>query len=111
MAKTFYVIDGHYQIYRAYHAFPEELTSPTGEPTRATHVFCEILFNLIRDRQPDFLAITLDVSDETVFRCDIDPEYKANRDPAPDDLHVQVDRIISIVEAMGIAIYRKPGFE
>ncbi len=111
MAKSFYIIDGHAQIYRAYYAPFRDLTSPTGEPTRATHVFCQMLFGLIRDRKPDYLTVALDTSDETVFRCDIDPNYKANRDPAPEDLHLQANRIVQIIEALGIPTFRKPGFE
>jgi DNA polymerase-1 len=111
MAETFYIIDGHAQIYRAFYAPFRDLTSPTGEPTRATYVFCQMLFNLIRGKRPDYLALVLDVSDESVFRREIDPDYKANREPAPEDLHIQADRIVSIVEALGIPTYRVPGFE
>lgn len=111
MAKTLYLIDGHYQMYRAYFGLPERLTSPTGEPTGATHVFCMMLASLIRDRKPDYFAVTLDVSDETVFRRHIDGNYKANRDPAPEALHIQINRIVSIMEALEIPILRVPGFE
>ena len=30
--KNFVLIDGNALLYRAYHAFPKELTTPTGEP-------------------------------------------------------------------------------
>jgi DNA polymerase-1 len=109
--KSLFVIDGHAQIYRCYYAPFRPLTSPTGEPTKAVHVFCSMLFNLLRDQKPDYLVMALDVSDRTVFRCDIYPEYKAHRDPAPDDLHPQADRIIEIVEAMGIPVLRQKGYE
>ena len=114
MAKTLYVIDGHAQIYRAFYAPFGELSSPTGEPTRATHVFCRMFFNLIRDRRPDYLAMTLDpppAAEKSIFRYEIDEAYKANRDPAPEDLLVQADRIVSIVSALGIPIYCMSGFE
>ena len=111
MGKRFYIIDGHAQIYRAFYAPFRELTSPTGEPTRATYVFMQMLFNLIRRRKPDYLAMAMDVSDETVFRRKIDPNYKANREPAPEALCVQVERIASVVTALGIPVYRTPGFE
>ena len=98
MTKSLYLIDGHYQVYRAYYALRQPLNSPvTGEPTAAIHGFLMMLFGIIRERKPTHLAVVMDVSDETVFRCDIDPAYKANRDPAPEDLHTQVDRIVSIV--------------
>ena len=79
VTDTLYLIDGHAQIYRAYYAPFGELTSPSGEPTKAVHVFWQMMLNLVRDRKPDYLAITLDVSDETTFRRKIYPEYKATR--------------------------------
>jgi len=111
MPKTLYLLDGHYQIYRAFYGLPQQLSSPSGEPTGATHVFCSMLFGLIQKRRPDYLAMVMDVSDETVFRRDLDPNYKAHRDPAPEALHVQADRIVSILSALGVPIYRLPGFE
>jgi DNA polymerase-1 len=110
-SKTLYLIDGHSQIYRAYYAPFGNLSSPTGEPTRAVHVFIQMLLNMLRDRKPDYLAMALDVSDETVFRVQIDPTYKQNREASPEDLGPQIDRIVTIVEAMGIPILRLPGFE
>jgi DNA polymerase-1 len=111
MPKTLYLLDGHYQIYRAFYGLPQQLSSPTGEPTGATHVFCSMLFSLIQKRRPDYLAMVMDVSDETVFRRDLDPNYKAHRDPAPEALHVQADRIVSILSALRVPIYRLPRFE
>ena len=114
MPKTFYIIDGHAQIYRAFYARVPPMTSPSGEPTAATHVFCAMLFNLIRDRSPDYLAMVLDPSPEEEvqnFRYAIAEDYKANRDPAPDELYVQADRIVEIVEALGIPVYCEAGFE
>ena len=109
--KTLYLIDGHAQIYRAYYAPFGALTSPSGEPTRAVHVFMQMLLNLLRDRRPDYLAMTLDVSDKTVFRVDLDPQYKANRQASPEDIGPQIKRIVSILQAMKIPILRRQGFE
>jgi len=50
MAKSFYMIDGHAHIYRAYYAPFRELSSPTGEPTKATFVFTQMLLNLVAQR-------------------------------------------------------------
>ena len=111
MPDSVYLIDGHAQIFRAYYARMGPLNAPSGEPTRATHVFWQMLLNLLRDRQPDYLAVVLDTSDETVFRRDIYPEYKAHRDPPPEDFPVQHDRIISMLEAARLPMLRKPGFE
>src|SRR5215475_11536737 len=108
--KTFYIIDGHAHIYRAFFAPFRELTSPTGEPTKATYVFTQMLLNLVDQRKPDYLCMVIDSGDETVFRRDIYPEYKANRPPRPADLPVQEERILQIVRDAGVPIFAKPGF-
>ncbi len=110
MRRTLFLIDGHAQIYRAYYAPMGDLTSPTGEPTRATHVFCQMLLNLLRDRRPDYLVMVMDVIGPT-FRHEIDTEYKATRDAPPEDFTPQFERIVSILEAMRIPILRRAGFE
>src|SRR5262245_22516507 len=111
MPKTLFLIDGYAQIYRAYFAPFGNLSSPTGEPTRATHVFSQMVLNLMRDRKPDYLAMVMDVSDETVFRKDFYPEYKAHRDPAPEDLPRQADRIVQILKAARVPILRLERWE
>jgi DNA polymerase-1 len=112
MPKSFYIIDGHAQIYRAYFAPFRDLTSPTGEPTRATFVFTQMLLNLVEKRKPDYLAMVIDdASEVAVFRKEILPEYKANRAKRPDDFNPQEERILHIVRDAGVPIFVKPGFE
>jgi DNA polymerase-1 len=111
VAKTLYLIDGHSQIYRAYYAPFRNLSSPTGEPTRATYVFCQVLLNLIRDCKPDYLAMVLDADESKLKRRSIFPEYKANRNPPPEDLAPQERRIISIIQTARVPLLRQEGFE
>ena len=122
MAKQLYVIDGHWQVFRAYYAplggrwggavaAPRELTSPAGEPTRATHVFCTWLLKLIAERKPDYLAVAGDSPREGLERTRLYPEYKAQREAPPEDLPVQRDRIFQIVRAMGIPLLAREGAE
>jgi DNA polymerase-1 len=111
MAKSFYIIDGHAHIYRAYFAPFRDLTSPSGEPTKATYVFTQMLLNLIDQRKPDYLAMVIDSGDETVFRKAIYPEYKSNRKSRPDDFLPQEERILRLVRDAGVPIFAKPGFE
>jgi DNA polymerase I len=111
-SKSFYIIDGHAQIFRAYFAPFRDLHSPvTGEPTKATFVFTQMLMNLVQNRKPDYLAMVIDAGDEFVFRKDIHPEYKANREAPPDDFHPQEARILQIVRDAGVPIFEKRGFE
>jgi DNA polymerase I len=63
MPPSFYIIDGHAQIYRAYFAPFRDLTSPSGEPTKATYVFLQRLLNIIETRKPDYLAMVIDSGD------------------------------------------------
>src|SRR5687768_5204493 len=109
--KSFYIIDGHAHIYRAYFAPFRDLTAPSGEPTKATFVFTQMLLNLIDQRKPDYLAMVIDSGDETVFRTEFSPEYKQNRQSPPDDFCPQEKRILQIVGDAGVPIFAKPGYE
>ena len=109
--KSFYIIDGHAHIFRAYFAPFRDLSSPSGEPTKATYVFTQMLLNLIDQRKPDYLAMVIDAGDESVFRKEIYPEYKSTRTPPPDDFHPQERRILEVVRDAGVPIFVKPGFE
>ncbi len=111
MARTFYIIDGHAQIFRAYFAPFRELSSPTGEPTKAVFVFLQTLFNLIERRRPDYLVMCADSGTEKLFRRQLDPTYKANRTPPPDDFHPQAQRILEMVQLAGIPLFRQEGAE
>jgi len=111
MAETLYLIDGHSQIYRAYYAPFRDLTSPTGEPTRATYVFSSMLLRFIAARRPRYLAMAIDGPAEKLLRRKVYPDYKVTRKPMPDDLPEQVRRIRQIVRAMGIRVLECEGYE
>ncbi|MHC4721394.1 MAG: 5'-3' exonuclease H3TH domain-containing protein, partial [Planctomycetota bacterium] len=110
MAKNLYIIDGHAHIYAAYFAPMRPLTSPAGEPTKATYVFTAAVLGLIERVKPDMLVVALD-SKAPTFRAEIYPDYKAHRPPMPDDMPAQIDRIEQILVAMNIPILRLDGFE
>ena len=113
MSETFYIIDGYSQFFRAYYARRPYQTSPvTGEPTKMVAGFADILMSLIRNQQPTWLAVALDVSgDSGTFRSEIDEEYKANREEAPDDFGPQVDRCFKMLELMDIPLIGVEGVE
>jgi DNA polymerase-1 len=111
MAKTLYIIDGHAHIYAAYYApMKQQLSSPSGEPTKATYIFTNALLGLIERHRPDMVAVAMD-SKAPTFRAAVYAQYKANRPPMPEDLPVQVGRIKEIVEAMRIPVLCLDGYE
>ena len=108
--KNLYIIDGHAHIYAAYYAPMRPLTSPAGEPTKASYIFTTALLGLMKRDEPDMLVVAMDSKGKT-FRSDIYPDYKAHRKPMPDDLPVQIEQIGRILDAMNIPVLRIDGFE
>ncbi|NQT20514.1 MAG: DNA polymerase I, partial [Planctomycetes bacterium] len=109
MSKKFFLIDGHSHCYRAYYAIPP-LSAPDGRPTNAVLGFTNILFKVLREQQPDYIAVAFD-SKEPTFRHEAYEQYKANRKAMPDDLSTQIEVIKQIVQACNIRIIAKPGYE
>nr|MBP8302980.1 DNA polymerase I [Phycisphaerae bacterium] len=110
-ARTLYILDGHAHIYAAYYApMRQQLTSPSGEPTKAVTIFTTALLGLIKRQKPDYLAVAMD-SKAPTFRSQIDPGYKAHRPPMPEDMPGQIRRIEQILEALRIPVLRMDGFE
>ncbi|MBN2553579.1 MAG: DNA polymerase I [Spirochaetales bacterium] len=111
MNSPLYLVDGYSLIYRAYFAFIRRpLTDSRGKNTSAVFGFFSSLFQLLKLKSPSFLAVVMD-SRVPTFRHERYPEYKANREKAPQDLHDQVPVIEGILEALGICCLRHDGFE
>ncbi|MEK7989695.1 MAG: DNA polymerase I [Thiotrichaceae bacterium] len=108
-SNTLFLVDGSSYLFRAYHALPP-LANADGVPTGAVFGMTSMLRNLIRDYQPEYVAIVFDTKAKT-FRDDMYPEYKANRPPAPDDLVQQIGYTFQVIEAMGFPIIKKDGVE
>jgi len=106
--KRLVLIDGSSYLYRAFHALPP-LTNDAGEPTGALFGVVNMLRATLNER-PDFVAYVVDAPGRT-FRDDLDPQYKANRPPMPDELRAQVQPMCDIVHALGITILRVDGVE
>ena len=53
------LVDGSSYLYRAYHALPD-LTSASGQPTGAIYGVLTMLQKLIKEEQPDYLAVIFD---------------------------------------------------
>lgn len=111
--KTLYLIDGHSQFFRAYHAIRTPMTSPvTKEPTNATFGFSGMLLKVLRTLRPDYLAVVIDASgDRGTFRSQLYPAYKATRPEPPEDLGPQVERCVAMLRAAGTPVIAIEGVE
>ncbi len=107
--KKLVLVDGSSYLFRAYHGLPK-LSSPSGHPTGAIYGVLNMLRKLIRDEQPDRVAVVFDAKGKT-FRNDIYPEYKANRPPMPDDLRIQIEPLHRIIVAQGLPLISIAGVE
>ncbi len=107
--KPLVLVDGSSYLYRAFHALPP-LTTSKGEPTGAIHGVLNMLQKLIRDYEPDHIAVVFDAGGKT-FRDEMFEQYKANRPPMPDDLRSQIDPILEAVKGLGLPLLQIPGVE
>jgi DNA polymerase-1 len=107
--KTLILIDSNALIHRAYHALPP-LKTKKGQLVNAVYGFVSILFKVIKELKPDYLAATFDVAGPT-FRDVEYKEYKAKRVKPPQELYDQIPLVKEIIKSLGIPIYEKQGFE
>jgi len=96
------LIDGHSQAYRAFFGMKTPLTTASGEPTGAVYGFARKLLSIIREHQPEYVAVAFDLGD--TWRHAEFPEYKGTRERMPDEMRVQMGRINEFLQAFNIPI-------
>ncbi len=104
------LIDGNSLTYRAFYALPDDLATASGQVTNAVFGFTSMLINLVRDHQPNGIAVAFDRPEPT-FRHEQVDTYKANRSAAPDVLRQQMGLVREVLEAIDIPMLEAPGFE
>jgi len=105
------LVDGHSMAYRAFFALPvENFSTSTGQVTNAVYGFTSMLINVLRDEQPDHVAVAFDVSRQT-FRSEVYAEYKANRSTSPAEFSGQVALIKEVLAALRVPVLEKEGYE
>ncbi len=107
--NTVYLIDGSGYIFRAFFAI-RSLRSKSGVPTNAVFGFANMLIKLLKEHEPQYLAIAFDRKEPT-FRHKLYDGYKANRPAPPADLVPQFALIHRLVEAFNIKLLSEAGFE
>jgi DNA polymerase-1 len=109
--KKLFLVDAMAHIYRAFFApMPMRLTGPGGVPTNVPFLFGNILRRLIKDYQPDYIGIVFDPPGAT-FRDALFEKYKAQRQPMPDEMRVQLPFVKRLCEALRLPILEVKGYE
>ncbi|HKA38662.1 MAG TPA: DNA polymerase I [Burkholderiales bacterium] len=109
--KTLLLVDGSSYLYRAFHALRQaELRNARGEPTGAIYVMLNMLRRLLKDAPADYVACVFDAKGKT-FRDAVYPEYKANREPMPGDLALQIEPLKEAIVALGWPLLEIEGVE
>ena len=109
MKEKILLIDGHSILNRAYYGLPE-LTNSEGLHTNGIYGFLNILFKMLEEENPDYLTVAFDLSAPT-FRHKMYDAYKGTRKPMPGELREQVPVMKDVLEAMGVNIVSKEGYE
>ncbi len=107
--KPIILVDGSSYLYRAFHALPP-LTTSSGQPTGAVRGVAAMLRKLMKDYDPEYMAVIFDAKGKT-FRDELFEAYKSNRPPMPDDLRAQVQPLHDLIRAMGLPLIIEEGVE
>jgi DNA polymerase-1 len=110
-SKRLFLIDAMGYIFRAFYApMPMRMRNAAGVPTNVPYVFANMIRKLLKDWKPDYLGVVFDVSAPT-FRDKLFADYKAQRQPMPEDLSLQLPFVRRYCEAMRLPMLEYPGYE
>ena len=106
------LIDGNSIMNRAFYGImgSKMLTTKDGKYTNAVYGFLAIMFKILDDIKPEYLAVAFDLKGPTA-RHELYKEYKANRHGMPEELAEQMPVIKEVLKAMNIDIIEKQGYE
>lgn len=112
------LIDGHSLAFRAFFALSRAaeygngpaFVTESGEHTEAVYGFLNTMTKLMREQKPTHLVVSFDLEGPTL-RSQEYGEYKGGRDETPEAFHGQVPRIQAVLEALGVPVVTKEGYE
>ena len=85
---SLFLVDGSNNVYRSYFAI-RGLTNSAGLATNAVYGFTTTLKKLLKDHEPDYIAVAFDIGSAKT-RHEAFADYKKDRRPMPDDLAIQL---------------------
>lgn len=109
MKNIFLIVDSNSVLYRTFYALPQ-LSTKEGILTNAVYGFLLVLFKVIKEFNPNYLAACFDFPAPT-FRHHKFKEYKITRPPTPKELIEQIKILKEILKSFEIPIFEKEGFE
>ncbi|HVK50679.1 MAG TPA: 5'-3' exonuclease H3TH domain-containing protein [Pseudoxanthomonas sp.] len=109
--RPLYLVDASLYVFRAWHSMPDEFHDADGWPTNAVHGFARFLLELLERERPQHIAIAFDEALDSCFRHRIYPAYKANRDPAPEELRRQFAHCKALCAALGLNVLAHHEYE
>ena len=109
VSEKIVLIDGHSILNRAFYGLPD-LTNAEGLHTNAVYGFLNIMFKILEEEKPEYLAVAFDRSEPT-FRHERYAAYKGTRKPMPTELREQIPLMKEMLTAMGICILEHAGWE
>lgn len=108
--KKFVIIDGNAIVHRSFHAVPKTLRAPDGTLTNAVFGFTSILFGILENEKPDFLAVAWDMKGPTFRHLEF-KEYKGTRAKTDDSLIAQFPLVYELLDLMKVPCFKKEGLE
>ena len=106
-----HLVDASIYVFRAWFSLPDSLSDADGWPSNAVHGFTRTLLDLLESERPQHIAVAFDEALESSFRNQLYPPYKANREPAPDELKRQFAHCKAVCSALGLSVLADGGFE
>ncbi|WP_147652248.1 5'-3' exonuclease [Vulcaniibacterium gelatinicum] len=111
MPSPLYLIDASLYVFRAWHSMPDEFRDADGWPSNAVQGFARFLLDLLERERPRHVVVAFDEALDSCFRNALYPAYKANREPAPEELKRQFAHCKALCASLGLAVLAHPEYE
>ncbi|MBO5276600.1 MAG: DNA polymerase I [Alistipes sp.] len=109
--KRLFLIDAYALVFKYYYAFfGRPMRNRYGMNTSILFGFTKFLRDIQKRESPDLMGVALDPKGGC-FRCELYPEYKANRPATPEDIIASVPYLRRLLKAMRIPVYEIEGYE
>jgi 5'-3' exonuclease len=106
-----YLVDSSIYVFRAWFVLPDTITDLNGNPVNAVYGFSDFVSQLLTQTRPSHIGFAFDESLSSSFRNEIYPEYKANRESAPEELKRQFLYCRQLLRFSGLAEFGSDRYE